>query len=333
LTIVAKTSDGKQVPNPNVLIEYGYAMKAISSERIIAVMNEEYGAAANGLPFDLQHRRWPIRYSLAPDATEETGKEQKKNLVSQLEDAIRTVLNSGLVPKNHYTFQPIQPQWKSSNFLADNQKLAKPNLPSYYPGGKDIEVIWINGPQAFLRLLPTLPTPERSPLELEKLINSNPALWPMSRSSDMYFEKCSARNKYGAVTFALKERPTTDKITQVFRNGEIWGIDASPFRENRKYIASGSIENVFVNTLKNYLSFAKERLNLVLPLRFIAGLSGVEDFSITTSSCSREGHCVEEEIIYEGIIEGYDVPPRDLLIPFFQRIWEACGFNYPESSR
>jgi hypothetical protein len=333
LTIVAKTNDGKQVPNPNVLIEYGYAMKAIGSERIIAVMNEGYGTAAEGLPFDLRHRRWPIRYSLAPDAKEETRKEQKKNLVSQIEDAIKAVLNSGLISQSRDTIQPVQPQWKSSSFLGDNRILAKPNLPHYFPGRKDFEVIWFNKPQAFLRLLPTVSTPERSPFELEKLIKSNPPLWPMSRSSEVYFEKCTDRNKYGAVIFALKEKPITNKFTQVFRNGEIWGIDASLFEDDHRYIASGLIEDVFVNTLKNYLSFAKDSLKLVPPLKFIAGLSGVEGFPITTSLITKEGHCIEEEIIYEGIIERYDVPPRDLLIPFFKRIWEPCGFDYRGSSQ
>lgn len=328
LTIVAETSDGKRVPNPNVLIEYGYAMKAIGSERIIAVMNEIYGAAADGLPFDLQHRRWPIRYSLATDATEETRKEQKKNLVSQIERAIRTVLSSGLIPQTQDTFQPIQPQWKSSSFLADNEALAKLDLSNYIPGGKDFEVIWSNGPQAFLRLLPTVSTPERNPFELEKLIRSNPPLWPMGRRSELYFEKASDRNKYGAVIFVLKEKPVTNRITQVFRNGEIWGIDAFPFQNDRKYIAAGSIEEIFVNSLENYLPFARDSLWLVPPLKFIAGLSGVENFPITTSSTTKEGRCVEEEIIYEGIIERYEVAPRDLLIPFFRRTWEACGVDY-----
>ena len=53
LTIVAKTKKNRQVSNPNVLLELGYAMKSIGSKRVIAIMNEDYGTAKEGLPFDL----------------------------------------------------------------------------------------------------------------------------------------------------------------------------------------------------------------------------------------------------------------------------------------
>ena len=200
LTIVARSMEGKQVPNPNVLIELGYAMKSIGSERVIAVMNEEYGTASDGLPFDLQHRRWPIRYSLSINATPMIRKEQKRYLVSQLEEAIRATLNSMSIPKKPDIFEPIQPQWKSSSFLIDNEKVAKR---PFFDDEDDIQdVIWINGPQAFLRLIPTSSAPDRTPLEIGRLIQSNPILWPMGRASRSWRE----RNRYGFVVFVAPRR-------------------------------------------------------------------------------------------------------------------------------
>lgn len=52
----------KKTPNPNVLIELGYAAKVLGWERIICVFNEDYGDIAD-LPFDLKFRR-PLVYSL-----------------------------------------------------------------------------------------------------------------------------------------------------------------------------------------------------------------------------------------------------------------------------
>jgi hypothetical protein len=39
LTFVGKRDDGRPLPNPNVLIEYGYALKKPGAARIFAVMN------------------------------------------------------------------------------------------------------------------------------------------------------------------------------------------------------------------------------------------------------------------------------------------------------
>jgi hypothetical protein len=53
LTFVAKTDGGKLIPNPNVMVEYGYALRALSFEAMMPVMNTHYGppaeAAGRGL--------------------------------------------------------------------------------------------------------------------------------------------------------------------------------------------------------------------------------------------------------------------------------------------
>jgi hypothetical protein len=51
-------------PNANVLIEFGYALAIMGDGRIIGIMNAENGLGGDRLPFDLNHRRWPISYSL-----------------------------------------------------------------------------------------------------------------------------------------------------------------------------------------------------------------------------------------------------------------------------
>lgn len=45
---------GKKSPNPNVLLELGYAVKTLSWERIICLCNTDYG---NEYPFDIAHNR------------------------------------------------------------------------------------------------------------------------------------------------------------------------------------------------------------------------------------------------------------------------------------
>jgi hypothetical protein len=63
-SIQSKTRD-KKIPNPNVLIELGYAMREVGHKRVIAVSNLAFGGEHEELPFDLRHRRGAITYTLA----------------------------------------------------------------------------------------------------------------------------------------------------------------------------------------------------------------------------------------------------------------------------
>lgn len=74
----------KATPNPNVLIELGYAIKVLGWNRIIMVMNTEYGDPTV-LPFDLRAKR-VLTYSVATTAEEKAPAKNalKKTLVAAL---------------------------------------------------------------------------------------------------------------------------------------------------------------------------------------------------------------------------------------------------------
>ena len=95
LTFVGTRANGKPVPNPNVLLEYGYALNQHGHRRIIAVMNSAYGEPTQeNMPFNLGHRRFPIRYTLHEDATDETRKTVRDSLSKELDAAIRLIFDS-----------------------------------------------------------------------------------------------------------------------------------------------------------------------------------------------------------------------------------------------
>ncbi len=62
ISIINAEAKGRKTPNPNVLIELGYAAKALGWDKVICVYNLDYGAI-DDLPFDLRQRR-PLTYSL-----------------------------------------------------------------------------------------------------------------------------------------------------------------------------------------------------------------------------------------------------------------------------
>jgi hypothetical protein len=95
MTLVASTANGKRSPNPNVLIEYGWALKGLEHPRIVCVMNTAYGHPSDeALPFDLRHLRWPITYCLAESVTPEAKAKEKKQLTKELTVAIRASLRT-----------------------------------------------------------------------------------------------------------------------------------------------------------------------------------------------------------------------------------------------
>jgi hypothetical protein len=78
----------RPAPNANVLVELGYAVKAIGYERIVLVMNTAYGGPEQ-LPFDLRQRH-VVTYTL-PAGVADKG-EVRKALMSRLEGKLRDVL-------------------------------------------------------------------------------------------------------------------------------------------------------------------------------------------------------------------------------------------------
>jgi len=75
-------------PNPNVLIELGYAISKIGWGKIILVMNENYGEVES-LPFDLRGRKI-LTYCISSD-TEHKAEERKK-VSSILRNGIRDII-------------------------------------------------------------------------------------------------------------------------------------------------------------------------------------------------------------------------------------------------
>jgi hypothetical protein len=91
ISIINSKSKHRKTPNPNVLIELGYAAKAIGWERILCVYNSNYGGI-NDLPFDLRHRR-PLVYSLA----ERNKNDVKIKLVKKISKTVDDLARKGLL--------------------------------------------------------------------------------------------------------------------------------------------------------------------------------------------------------------------------------------------
>ncbi|BAV06722.1 hypothetical protein SAMN05421788_11671 [Filimonas lacunae] len=89
VSIINTETEGRKCPNPNVLIELGYAARVLGWERVFCFFNTDY-AKVEELPFDLRQRR-PILYSLKNDPKAKV----KKQLASIITNNVHQLFRSG----------------------------------------------------------------------------------------------------------------------------------------------------------------------------------------------------------------------------------------------
>src|SRR5439155_2089417 len=94
LTFVGTRRNGRPTPNPNVLIEYGYALRALRYPRIIPMMNVAFGKPTpETMPFDMRHLRHPkCTYYLPEDASDQQRRDELGLLARVLAAEIGAVL-------------------------------------------------------------------------------------------------------------------------------------------------------------------------------------------------------------------------------------------------
>jgi hypothetical protein len=95
-TFVGSIEDSlRKVPNPNVLVEYGYALGAVGDNRIIPVMNTAYGSPSpTSLPFNIGYRAIRTLYELPPSLPPDLTSTEKARLVGLLTRELLTIATS-----------------------------------------------------------------------------------------------------------------------------------------------------------------------------------------------------------------------------------------------
>jgi hypothetical protein len=82
-------------PNPNVLVELGYALHVLGDNRVILVLNQVYGTP-DLLPFDLRKRR-VLNYESKPKSPDRP--KERRSLETKLAEALRAVVAESSIVK------------------------------------------------------------------------------------------------------------------------------------------------------------------------------------------------------------------------------------------
>jgi hypothetical protein len=341
-TFVAKTprrknKDGsvarsKRVTNPNVMLEYGYALKRLSYSAIVPIMNRAFGPPTE-LPFDMGHLKFPLQFRLEAGASGATRRSAAAALVAELEEILRGMIQAAK-PKSTAVFDKAEAVRPPAFFFQAGETLAQ-----YGSYESEREFYQFSATTAaFLRFFPSGAQEPVGRAILQGLFQARkipPMGWNDSAPP--------VQNRYGSIIFDPIARSDMSALTQAFPSGELWGITRRCFARftNQKlfedgqemnFVAMIDFERIFQKALRDYSEFATTQLGFKPPFTVIAGATGLQDFNLGYPSREYSGR--EYTKIHDpSFVKTYslsNVSPHDLelvLRDFFERVWDlaACS--------
>lgn len=274
-TFVATSEGGKLVPNPNVMLEYGYALRAKGHHIMMPVMNTAHGSPEK-LPFDMGHLRHPRTYHLDRTATQAERRAVRKNLSNEFENVLRLMIAAK--PKNEKPFADATAVMSPAFFFRRGEVLAE--FDAYESERQDYQ--FDSDKAIFLRLFPAAEQPAVTRAKV-KAVFRNRKPRPMALN---VIGGLVADNSYGSIIIDPLSSSTIQGMTEGFPTGELWGLNSQLFRIDQRtvfreetqrttYISMIGVEKLFVQTLENYIWIAVEEYQLRPPFVIGAGGTGL----------------------------------------------------------
>jgi hypothetical protein len=279
LTPIAKSPDGKWLPNPNVMIELGWAMHRPGWERVIGILNMASGAKVEDLPFDIRQRR-VVTFVLSEAADKPTRAAIRLKLVKELKEVLRTNLGEraedlavaatidGVAPKaDNYSI------WASAgDTLTHNDAF----------GGAGRETIAIpDVPRAFMRIIPAdWKNGAPSVSDVAKLNQLESVEAPSDGGNSGNFGATAE----GYVRYWITDRqesgdPSTTNMTMFFTDtGEFWMLHGSVIarHQGQLLLRDHPMLGQWSRLLRKAMA-VMDRFQALKTRRVEAGLFGVKD--------------------------------------------------------
>jgi hypothetical protein len=329
----------KKLINSNVAIEYGFALRALTDARILMIQNVHYGDR-DELPFDLEHGSGPIQFRLAPDATEAIIDAEHVRLRAVLTDALRPYIgtessSAAAVPKfeEFPSTTNIAFYWNPAEALASHESGVLRALGRQ--GEVDaIEYRFDETPAFYLRLIPTVPLPE--PLQLTTLqdIVGRRRADVLTRTA---FGSVPAHNRFGSIAYEPYGNSTTPTaFTQLFRNGEIWGVTRELVGRfhNEPSVPMENVENIYGRVLKSFISVAEEEMGVAPPFHIEMGAVGLKGLRVSLPQSHRRlfhglsEPIFEDQVQFRKVLNDTSVPARETLVrDFMRRLYDLANIT------
>jgi hypothetical protein len=339
LTFVGTRADGRPTPNPNVLIEYGWALKSIGYLRIVPIMNTAYGEpTGDTMPFDMRHLRHPITYFCPPDLDDASRSKVRQGLAKEIESALRLVFESEEY-KAGLPAPELPPQFVGRQPVDGHGRFKPIGVPIGLAAdgglrGSVTEMFVSPHPASWFRMMPARdPGRTWSVDELAKAMQ-NPFLQPLSSGWQGY-DFVRSHEGFGICSFFSDQRQQIRAVVFTFATGEVWSVDTywlDAYKDADVRPTVPSDEASFRKALQHYASFL-ERLGVKPPFRWIAGMENLKGRLLYVPARpgymrlgGPQGKCLEDVIVESGTYTPGD-PPGPTLKPFFEKLYNACGVS------
>ena len=316
LTSMPTATGLRASPNPNVLLEYGYALATLGDRRVVAVMNDAFGSPEK-LPFDIRHRRWPIRYTLAPDATDVDRERARATMVRELRGALTQILQTP--PSVPDAPSPASDKIQARNLWA---------MSSYVQPEDGDRVGITYGPSATIEIAPADLAPPR--LSYAAMNVAAAGFIPPAANEG---EGSTGRIHRGVVRFTLQADGTTVRAASaVTDDSRLHSIDFALLGEEiggKRVVPVAAIEDLLFGAFSNLIDVADRHLKLTPPLHAWVRLTGISDFmlAVDPSMYDRDtlGPILSGRVAREFRIASFDEDPDTLLGPLFDDLYDEAG--------
>lgn len=322
VTPVGQTAGGKKLVNPNVMIELGYALAQLGSERIVLVMNQAEGASLKALPFDLRHWRGPITYSL----TRTADGEQRDAIRQGLTDDLVTRLAPSLAYAASGRLAPDPAEGVPAD--ATDQSIwegARPAVRVRATHLGEAQLPVTDGPRAYVRIIPSASF-EASRADMSTSHNGNLPLYPPGDYRDLW----NGTSEAGAVAWNWDPgTQTLNALTQWFQEtGEIWAIWPNAFVDwqGRVTFTDAYVARTLEQFLQRHFS-TLSRFSAALPWRVVVGVRGLSGTHLAGRRYERSGYSgLAAEARFEQMVsEPTDGAIRAIAFGFLRRVYDAYG--------
>jgi hypothetical protein len=312
----------RPIMNPNVAIELGYALKALDWSKIVPVMNTAYGSVER-MPFDIDRtRRWAIQYELKEGATKAEIKEARGKLAKVFAEALKGFLPAAAQPE---PFKETAPQIPPGLFFKDGDALAIRRNPIEKT---QADHRMSSRTYAYLRLIPT----KRSPIPLaEQLLSATVGRHGAFAGLP---GNIIQPNDYGvAFSLLMPASFEIEGLTQYFRNGEIWGVNAYITQpgHGETWISALPLENTFITSLELYCMYMEMHSKVKPPITVEAGVVGVKNMRLVYNGLhDAMGKMYEPDVVHRAIMPDFSKPTRDAFLgAFLEKVHGNTGVQRP----
>lgn len=307
-TFVGKRMADQPTPNPNVLIEYGWALRALTHERVICVMNTAYGRPdGTNLPFDMRHLRFPILFHLEEGADKATRDKARKDLVRVLKDALMAVLTCESVVASipaPVPFKRKAPQQGSARFWPKGKPIGVFDPDALNMALSMGEVNYVSGPAYWLRIWPKYDQGKIWALKDVKKAAKGTAtqrmILPIGSTGSFNFVRLA--DGWGIFGITAGQE-ATNNVVVLFTNGELWAVDSRYAQYNLAQKQCVYSPELFAQRLPDYVD-ALRSLGVTGPLEWEAGMDEVSGFTLSRPNARPllAGPCLQNPLIASGEI-------------------------------